>query len=78
MGILRKGSYSIIEYYNKVNEKLTLLINKTIITYRSVLSIITGLRNLANILFSLSASDLPNALAKAQELESNNMRAIFT
>lgn len=39
---------------------------------------ITGLNPpLANILFSLSPSDLPNALAKAQELESNNLRATF-
>lgn len=39
---------------------------------------ITGLNApLADILFSLSPSDLPNALAKAQELESNNMRANF-
>ncbi len=94
MSILRQGTSSIIEYYNKVNEKLTLLINKTIMTYgsdnavtkelnaknrRDALRIfITGLNgNLANIIFSLSPSDLPNALAKAQELESNNMRAIF-
>lgn len=33
--ILRQGSHTIIKYYNKVNEKLNLLINKTIMTYRS-------------------------------------------
>lgn len=39
---------------------------------------ITGLNPpLANILFSLGPEDLPNALAKAQELESNNLRANF-
>lgn len=39
---------------------------------------ITGLNPpLANILFSLGPTDLPNALAKAQELESNNIRANF-
>lgn len=39
---------------------------------------ITGLNApLANILFSLAPTDLPNALAKAQELESNNIRANF-
>lgn len=39
---------------------------------------VTGLNApLANVLFSLSPKDLPNALAKAQELESNNIRANF-
>jgi len=39
---------------------------------------ITGLNPpLANIIYSLSPTDLPNALAKAQELESNHIRANF-
>ena len=94
LSILRQGSMSIIDFYNEVNKKLTLLINKTIMTHgtessltkelnlanrRNALRIfITGLNGpLSNILFSLSPDDLPSALAKAQELESNNMRANF-
>lgn len=94
LSVMRQGSLSIIEYYNEINKKLTLLINKTIMTYGSNVEIIkefngrnrqyalrifiTGLNPpLSNILFSLSPTDLPNALAKAQELEANNVRALF-
>lgn len=94
MSILRQGSMSVIDYYNLVNRKLTLLINKTIMTHGNDKDItnelnnknrqtalrvfITGLQPpLSDILFSLSPTDLPNALAKAQELESNNIRANF-
>lgn len=39
---------------------------------------ISGLNgNLANILFSINPSDLPSALAKAQELQSNHERSTF-
>lgn len=39
---------------------------------------ITGLNgSLSEILFSLKPENLPNALAKAQELEANNQRAYF-
>ena len=39
---------------------------------------ITGLHQpLGDIIFSLQPSDLPSALAKAQELESNNLRTQF-
>lgn len=94
LSIMRQGQLTILEYYNKVNQGLTSLINKTIMTHgtnaelTNVLNnknrqyalrvFITGLNApLSNILFSLAPSDLPNALAKAQELESNNLRATF-
>lgn len=94
LSILRQGNLQIVEFYNLVNQKLTLLINKTIMTHgtestlthelnninrRNALRVfITGLNApLANILFSLSPEDLPSALARAQELESNNQRAHF-
>lgn len=94
MSILRQGGMSVLDYYNLVNKKLTLLINKTVMTHGSGKDItkelneknrqtalrvfITGLQApLCDILFSLSPSDLPNALAKAQELEANNIRANF-
>lgn len=94
LSILRQGNMSVLDYYNIVNKKLTLLINKTIMTHGSNSAItkelnaknrqsalrvfITGLQApLSDILFSLSPSDLPNALAKAQELEANNIRAKF-
>lgn len=59
------------------NEALTKELNNKNRQY-ALRVFITGLNSpLADILFSLSPSDLPNALAKAQELESNNMRANF-
>lgn len=94
MSVLRQGSMTVIEYYNLVNKKLTLMINKTIMTYGGAAPItkelnkknrdqalrifITGLNApLRDIIFSLCPEDLPDALAKAQELESNNQRARF-
>lgn len=94
LSVLRQGSSSLIDFYNQVNQKLTLLTNKTIMTHgsnspitnelnninrRNALRVfITGLNGqLSNILFSLNPQDLPNALAKAQELESNNVRSSF-
>lgn len=94
LSIMRQGSSSLIDYYNEVNKKLTLLINKTIMTHGTNTPIThelnqknrqyalrvftTGLNPpLSNILFSLGPTDLPNALAKAQELEANNVRASF-
>ncbi|XP_061393000.1 glycosyltransferase-like protein gnt13 [Musca vetustissima] len=86
------GDSTIMEYYNKVNEKLTLLINKTIMTYGNDRTItkesndfhrqtalkvfISGLNApYNNIVASMQPTDLPNALAKAQEIESNYQRA---
>lgn len=94
LSILRQGSLRLIDFYNEVNKKLTLLTNKTIMTHgssspvtielnninrRNALRVfITGLNGqLSQILFSLNPQDLPNALAKAQELESNHIRSNF-
>lgn len=94
LSVLRQGSMTVVEYYNLVNRKLTLLINKTIMTHSSSSDIakelnkknrdhalrifVTGLNApLRDIIFSLNPQDLPDALAKAQELESNNQRALF-
>lgn len=94
LSTMRQGNLSLIDFYNEVNKKLTLLINKTIMTHDTNTSLsnelndknrqyalrvfITGLNSpLNDILFSISPTDLPNALAKAQELESNHVRANF-
>ncbi|KAH8323940.1 hypothetical protein KR074_002533, partial [Drosophila pseudoananassae] len=94
LSILRQGRMTITEYYNEVNKKMTLLINKTIMTYGkdSVITketnnsirgnalrvFISGLNgSISETLFSLNPPDLPNSLAKVQELESNNFRAQF-
>lgn len=94
LSVLRQGNMTVLEYYNLVNKKLTLLTNKTIMTYgnkadvinemnsknrESALRIfITGLNgNLPQVLFSIKPENLPNALAKAQELEANHQRANF-
>ncbi|KAH8278177.1 hypothetical protein KR018_011022, partial [Drosophila ironensis] len=94
LSILRQGRMTVIEYYNEVNKKMTLLINKTIMTHgkdseitketnktirnNALRIFISGLNGyISEILFSLNPPDLPNALAKVQELESNNYRAQF-
>lgn len=94
MSVLRQGSRTLVEFYNEVNKKLTLLINKIIMTHgtgsaitkelnkknreAALRTFITGLNHpLDQILFTLAPKDLPNALAKAQELYSNQMRAQF-
>lgn len=83
MSGLRQGPKSLIDYYNKVNQKLTLLINKTIMTHGTnseitiPLTFITGFNYPLNqILFILAPTNLPNA--KAQELHSSTIcSAIF-
>lgn len=93
MSILKQNNNSLIEYYDKVNEKLTALINKTTLTHgnctltnelnamnrqKALRIFISGLNgNTSNILFSINPPDLPSALAKAQELQSNYERATF-
>jgi len=83
---------TVTEYYNEVNKKMTLLINKTIMTYgknslitketnktirsNALRIFISGLNgSISETLFSLNPQDFPNALAKVQELESNDFRA---
>jgi len=78
----------------KTIKKMTLLINKTIMTYgkanviaketiktirSNALPILISRLNgsISKTIFSLNPQDLPNALAKVQELESNNFRAQF-
>lgn len=85
---------SIMECYNKITEKLTLLINKYIMTHgndslmtkesnefrrQPALKVfVSGLISpYNNIISSMQPSDLPNALAKAQEIESHNHRAML-
>lgn len=94
LSTLRQGKLSVVGFYDEVERKLTLIINKTIMThggnttpieslnskYRedALRVFIPGLnRPLCDILFSSIPSDLPSALALAQELESNQARSMF-
>lgn len=92
MGTLRQGSMSTLEYYDEVEKKLTLLTNKTNMTYDHNLAkgmcekfrgdalrvFISGLRrNLTDVLFAAHPPDLPSALALAQEVEANHDRYNF-
>lgn len=92
LSTLRQGGLSVAQYYDEVEKKLTLLTNKTIMTYDAALSapinekyradamrvFISGLkRSLGDILFSAQPSDLPSALALAQEVEANHERYAF-
>jgi len=94
LSILTQGKLSVMEYYNQVYKKLTLLTNKTIMTYgrnkpitseinnrhrQSALRVfVTGLNGpISSTLYSMNPTDLPNAMAFVQEMESNNMSAKF-
>ncbi|EAL58749.1 gag protein [Wolbachia endosymbiont of Drosophila ananassae] len=94
LSVLTQNRFSVMDFYNLVNKKLTLLINKTIMTYgkenpitteanlrhrqNALRVFITGLNGpISGMLFSLNPPDLPNALARVQEMESNHMRAQF-
>ena len=80
LSTLGHGSLTVIEFYDKVERKLTLLSTKTLMTYEGYLAnsinekyrtdalciLISGLRKpLCDILFSTRPIDLPTALALA-------------
>lgn len=94
LSILQQGQRSITQFYDMVDEHLTLIINKVKMTYTGKEEIIeilnerarenalrvfiSGLRRpISDILFSAKPSDLPTALATAQELETNHRRHEF-
>lgn len=92
LSTLRQGSMTLLQYYDEVEKKLTLLTNKSTMTYDSTISasmnekyrmdalrvFISGTKkDLSNVLFSARPTDLPSALALAQEVESNRERYLF-
>lgn len=92
LSTLRQGNLTLLQYYDEVEKKLTLLINKTIMTYDANVAsslnekyradalrvFISGTRKtLSDVLFSARPTDLPSALALAQEVESNHDRYMF-
>lgn len=92
LSVLRQGNLSVREYYDQVEIKLTLITNKTQMTYdkQEVVAInekycqdalrvfISGLnKSLSDTLFSSRPADLPSALALAEELEGNRERYYF-
>ena len=92
MSTLRQGNLTLIQYYEEVEKKLNLLINKTIMTYESKIAsqindkyrsdalrvFISGTRKtLSDVLFASRPADLPSALALAQEVDANHDRYLF-
>lgn len=92
MGTLRQGNLTLLQYYDEVEKKLTLLTNKVAMSYAAseakvlcdkfrddaLRVFISGLRrNLTDVLFSAKPKDMPSALALAQEVESNHDRYAF-
>jgi len=93
MSTLRQGSnMTLLEYYDEVEKKLTLLTNKVHMSHEpSVANIlcekfredalrifISGLkRNLTDVLFAAKPKDMPSALALPEEVESNHERYVF-
>ncbi|KAH8259095.1 hypothetical protein KR026_004053, partial [Drosophila bipectinata] len=89
---LRQGQMSITQFYEEVEKKLTLLTNKTTMTFKTdharymnekyradaLRVFVSGLkRNLTDVLFAAQPRDLPSALAMAQEIEANHERHAF-
>ncbi|KAH8308498.1 hypothetical protein KR044_010064, partial [Drosophila immigrans] len=92
LGTLRQGNMPLLQYYDEVEKKLTLLITKVNMSYESALAeglrnkfrddalrvFVSGLkRNLTDVFFAAKPKDLPTALALAQEIESNHERYAF-
>jgi len=92
MGTLRQGSLTLLQYYDEVEKKLTLLTNKVTMSYElsaakvlcdkfrddALRVFISGLRrNLTDVLFSAKPKDMPKALALAQEVVANHERYTF-
>ncbi|KAH8274668.1 hypothetical protein KR018_007808, partial [Drosophila ironensis] len=92
MGTLRQGNLSLLQYYDEVEKKLTLLTNKVNMSHEpseaktlcdkfredALRVFISGLkRSLTDVLFAAKPRDMPSALALAQEVESNHERYIF-
>jgi len=82
----------LLQYYDKVEKKLTLLTNKVNMTGEAAMAkvlcdkfredalrmFISRLKRiLTDVLFSAKPKDMPTALALAQEVESNHERHIF-
>lgn len=92
LSTLRQGNLTLLEFYDEVERKLTLLTNKTLMTHDKTIAaslnekyrmdalrvFISGTKKeLSNVLFSARPTDLPSALALAQEVESNRERYLF-
>jgi len=92
MGTLRQGSLTLLQYYDEVEKKLTLLTIKATKLYEASAAkvlcdkfrndalrvFISGLkRSLTDVLFSAKPKNMPTALALAQEVESNHERYTF-
>lgn len=92
LSTLRQGNKSVGDYYDEVQKVLSSLTNKTVMNYdektaasfnekyrQDALRVfISGLRkNLSETIFAARPSDLPSALAYAEELESNRERYAF-
>lgn len=88
LSTLRQGNLSVLEYFDEVEKKLTLLTNKTIMSHEGQTAetmcekyrddaLRIFISGLCDILFASRPLDLPNALALAQEVESNRERYLF-
>jgi len=91
--MVRQGDLTLMEYYDEVERKLTLVTNKIIMTHESIQAtllndevradalhaFITGLRkSLKAIVFPAQPKDLASALALAREAEASIERSMFS
>jgi len=92
LNFIRQGDLPLLQYYDNIQKKLTLLTNKVIMTqdaysahvlnskYRedALHTFVSGLKkSLKIVVFPAHLRDLPTALAIAQEAEVSNERSIF-
>lgn len=93
MNVMRQGKLRVDQYYDRVEMQLTLITTKVIMEHKdqaltdaflnkyrndALRTFISGLDpSIGNVIFSKGHTDMPTALAMAQELESNCWRYRF-
>jgi len=78
LSLSRQGELPLLKYYDEIEQKLTLLTNKTIMTHDAAAPFISGLtKSLKIAVFPAQPKDLPSAFSLAQEAEASNDRSAF-
>lgn len=88
--MVRQGDMPLMQYYDEVEKKLTLVTNKIVMTHeqevadllnsevRALHAFISGLKkSLRSVVFPAQPKDLPSALALARKAESSIERSMF-
>lgn len=78
LDMVRQGDLSLVDYYDEVEKKLTLVTNKVIMTHEQEgANLLNAKKRLRSVVFSAQPRDLPSALALAREAEVSMERNNF-